>query len=57
MLDEGLKVRSLTLPDRFQEHDKPERQYADAGLDARGIVNTAVEALTANAPAYVGKIA
>ncbi len=57
MLDEGLKVRSLTLPDRFQEHDKPERQYADAGLDARGIVNTAVEALAANAPAYVGKIA
>jgi 1-deoxy-D-xylulose-5-phosphate synthase len=57
MLDEGLKVRGLTLPDRFQEHDKPERQYADAGLDARGIVNTAVEALTANAPAYVGKIA
>ena len=57
VLDEGLKVRSLTLPDRFQEHDKPERQYADADLDARGLVNTAVEALTANAPAYVGKIA
>ena len=57
VLDNGLKVRTMTLPDRFQDHDKPERQYAEAGLDARGIVETAVEALRANAPAYVGKIA
>ena len=57
VLDSGLKVRAMTLPDRFQDHDKPERQYADAGLDARGIVETALDALRANAPAYVGKIA
>ncbi len=27
-LDRGLKVRTLTLPDRYQDHDKPERLYA-----------------------------
>jgi 1-deoxy-D-xylulose-5-phosphate synthase len=40
LLDEGLKVRTLTLPDRFIEHDKPEAMYAEAGLDAAGIVKT-----------------
>ncbi|MBN9438761.1 1-deoxy-D-xylulose-5-phosphate synthase [Bosea sp. (in: a-proteobacteria)] len=43
LLDSGLKIRSLTLPDSFQDHDKPEKMYADAGLDAAGIVR-AVEA-------------
>jgi 1-deoxy-D-xylulose-5-phosphate synthase len=38
MLDEGLKVRSLALPDRFIDHDKPEAMYAAAGLDAHAIV-------------------
>ena len=45
VLDRGLKVRVLTLPDRFQEHDKSERLYAAAGLDAKGIVAKALEAL------------
>lgn len=40
LLDRGLKIRTLTLPDRFQEHDKPERQYQDAGLTAPHIVAT-----------------
>ena len=44
-LDHGLKVRTLTLPDVFQSHDKPERMYAAAGLDAKGIVARALEAL------------
>ena len=44
-LDNGLKVRTMTLPDAFQEHDKPERMYAAAGLDAKGIVAKAVSAL------------
>jgi 1-deoxy-D-xylulose-5-phosphate synthase len=44
-LDRGLKVRSLTLPDVFQDHDKPEVMYAQAGLDADGIVRTALGAL------------
>src|SRR3954464_7476487 len=30
----GLKLRTLRLPDRFQDQDKPEKQYAEAGLDA-----------------------
>ncbi len=44
-LDQGLKVRTMTLPDVFQNHDKPERMYAAAGLDAKGIVARSLEAL------------
>jgi 1-deoxy-D-xylulose-5-phosphate synthase len=44
-LDGGLKVRTLTLPDLYQEHDKPEAMYAAAGLDAAGIVRTVEGAL------------
>ena len=44
-LDNGLKVRTLTLPDAFIEHDKPERMYAAAGLDMKGIVAKALAAL------------
>jgi len=39
-LDGGLRVRTLTLPDIYQDHDKPEAMYARAGLDAAGIVRT-----------------
>lgn len=45
LLDRGLVVRPLTLPDRFIDHEKPEIQYARAGLDAAGIVTTALLAL------------
>jgi 1-deoxy-D-xylulose-5-phosphate synthase len=41
----GLKVRSLALPDAFLDHDKPERMYAKAGLDAAAIVTKVFEAL------------
>jgi len=44
-LDGALKVRTLTLPDVFLEHEKPERLYAAAGLDAKGLVATALAAL------------
>ena len=44
-LDRGCKVRTLTLPDLFQDHDKPELMYALAGLDAEGIVRAALGAL------------
>jgi 1-deoxy-D-xylulose-5-phosphate synthase len=44
-LDNGLKVRTMTLPDKFQDHDKPDRMYAAAGLDAKGIVAKAIAAL------------
>jgi 1-deoxy-D-xylulose-5-phosphate synthase len=38
LLDHGLKVRTLTLPDVFLEHGDPQKLYAAAGLDAIGIV-------------------
>jgi len=44
-LDRGLKIRSLVLPDIFQDHNKPEAMYAEAGLDAAGIVRTVEKAL------------
>ncbi len=44
-LDRGLKVRTLTLPDRYQDHDKPEKLYAQAGLDAAALVARALQAL------------
>jgi 1-deoxy-D-xylulose-5-phosphate synthase len=46
-LDRGLKVRTLTLPDIFQDQDKPEAMYAAAGLDAEGIARAALAALGA----------
>jgi 1-deoxy-D-xylulose-5-phosphate synthase len=45
MLDDGLKVRSLVLADEYTDHNKPDRMYADAGLDARGIVAKVFEVL------------
>ncbi len=44
-LDRGLKVRTLTLPDVFIDHDKPEKMYEDAGLSASSIVTAALGAL------------
>ena len=44
-LDGGLKIRTLHLPDVFQDHDKPEVQYAAAGLNADQIAATALVAL------------
>ncbi|TPN75471.1 transketolase C-terminal domain-containing protein, partial [Mesorhizobium sp. B1-1-5] len=45
LLESGLKVRPLVLPDVFADHAKPEKMYADAGLDAAGIVHTVFTAL------------
>lgn len=45
LLDRGLKIRTLTLPDVFQDHDKPEAMYAQAGLDADAITATALAVL------------
>jgi 1-deoxy-D-xylulose-5-phosphate synthase len=44
-LDRGLRVRSMVMPDDFVEQDKPERMYAKAGLDAKGIVAKVLEML------------
>ncbi len=43
--DRGLKIRTLMLPDVFQDQDKPDLMYAQAGLDADGIVAGALSAL------------
>ena len=45
LLDRGLKVRPMVLPDTFIDHDKPEKMYERAGLSAAGIVATALRAL------------
>jgi 1-deoxy-D-xylulose-5-phosphate synthase len=44
-LDRGLKIRPMILPDVFIDHDKPEKQYDEARLNARHIVETALLAL------------
>ena len=43
LLDGGLKVRSLVLPDVYLDHDKPDRMYALAGLDAKAIAAKALD--------------
>ncbi|MEO9461924.1 MAG: 1-deoxy-D-xylulose-5-phosphate synthase [Marinomonas sp.] len=48
LTDNGLKIRTLRLPDAFQDQNSPEKQYAEAGLDADGIVETALKALRHN---------
>ncbi|WP_417692658.1 1-deoxy-D-xylulose-5-phosphate synthase [Roseibium sp.] len=45
LLDRGLKIRTLTLPDTFQDHGKPDVMYREAGLMSDGIVNKVFEAL------------
>ena len=45
LLDGALKVRPMCLPDRFLDHDTPEKQYEEAGLSAGHIVKTALTAL------------
>ena len=54
-LDRGLKVRTLILPDIFQDQDKPEVMYAQAGLDAEGIVRGALAALGADNVSAAGR--
>ena len=53
LIDAGLKLRTLRLPDMFQDHDKPELQYKEAGLDADAIVETVLKALRVNSVGVV----
>ena len=53
LTDAGLKVRTLRLPDIFQDHDSPAKQYAEAGLDAPAIVATVLDALRHNSVGVV----
>ncbi|WP_417676197.1 1-deoxy-D-xylulose-5-phosphate synthase [Roseibium sp.] len=45
LLDSGLKVRTLSLPDRYQDQDKPDVMYRDAGLTCDGILKQVFHAL------------
>ena len=53
LLDRGLKIRTLTLPDVFLDHDTPYKQYDTAGLNAAQIVTAALDALGIDRPAVV----
>ncbi|MFY9769372.1 MAG: 1-deoxy-D-xylulose-5-phosphate synthase [Xanthobacteraceae bacterium] len=57
VLDRGLKVRSMVLPDVFVDQDSPNAMYAKAGLDAKGIVAKAFQALGQNVQGEVIKLA
>ena len=48
-LDEGLRVRTMVLPDVFLDQDKPERLYTRAGLDSKSIVAKVIETLPRSA--------
>jgi 1-deoxy-D-xylulose-5-phosphate synthase len=48
LVDGGLKIRTMRLPDAFLDHDKPEKQYDEAGLNAPQIVETVLKALRVN---------
>ncbi|MBL8649374.1 MAG: 1-deoxy-D-xylulose-5-phosphate synthase [Sphingopyxis sp.] len=48
LIDAGLKLRTMRLPDAFQDQDSPDRQYDAAGLNAPQIVDTVLKALRHN---------
>ena len=48
LIDGGLKLRTMRLPDRFQDHDNPTKQYDEARLNAPHIVDTVLKALRHN---------
>ena len=48
LTDNGLKIRTLRLPDIFQDQDDPMKQYDEAGLNAPHIVETVLKALRHN---------
>ncbi len=48
LIDAGLKLRTMRLPDLFQDQDKPEKQYDEARLNAAHIVETVLKALRYN---------
>ncbi len=48
LTDTGMKIRTMRLPDIFQEQDKPDKQYEAAGLTGADIVETVLKALRHN---------
>jgi len=56
-LDAGLKIRTMHLPDRFQDQDKPKLMYADARLLAGDIAANAIAALGRGDTAEIHRLA
>ena len=48
ILDKGLKIRSMILPDQFLDQDTPENMYKKAGLDAQAIEQKILDTLKSN---------
>src|SRR5688500_2150545 len=48
LIDAGLKLRTMRLPDVFQDQESPQKQYDEAGLNAPHIVETVLKALRRN---------
>jgi 1-deoxy-D-xylulose-5-phosphate synthase len=48
LVDAGLKIRTMRLPDLFLDQNAPEKQYDEAGLNAQQIVDTVLSALRHN---------
>ena len=57
MLDGGLRMRAMVLPDVFLDHDSPNAMYGRAGLDAKGIVAKVFETLGKDFKAETVKLA
>ncbi|MFL5237811.1 MAG: 1-deoxy-D-xylulose-5-phosphate synthase [Rhizomicrobium sp.] len=57
LLDHGIKIRPLTLPDYFIDHDSPQKMYELAGLDAKSIAAAALNALGRDREAALSNIA
>jgi 1-deoxy-D-xylulose-5-phosphate synthase len=53
LIDGGLKLRTMRLPDVFQDQDKPDKQYDQAGLNAEHIVETVLTALRHNSAGVI----
>ncbi|WP_326524988.1 1-deoxy-D-xylulose-5-phosphate synthase [Sphingomonas sp.] len=56
LIDAGLKLRTMRLPDVFQDQDKPDAQYDEARLNAEHIVDTVLKALRHNSDAVTGAV-
>ena len=54
LTDNGLKLRTLRLPDEFIDQDAPDKQYDEAGLTAPHIVETVLKALKHNSASIAG---
>jgi 1-deoxy-D-xylulose-5-phosphate synthase len=50
LLDSGVKIRPMVMPDRFIDHDSQPKQLAEAGLSARDIVSLALSVMGIKMP-------